>query len=296
MQASGPEQPAPTVPAGICDPVGLRASSAARYTGSMDRSLFAALPDRDLRREGVLIGEGRILADRVLARCRPLAVLAVPSAAAEAEALAAGRCPVEVLEVAAISGLVGYPFHRGLMVAAERPQARRIAELDPMSRRLVVLPEAGDPENLGAIARSAAALGWDALALGLGSCDPFGRRALRCSMGAVLSFPVYSDVSVADIETLSDGGWSVVVADAGVGAAPLGGSDATALLRSERLALVFGNERRGVGAAWMRNRTVAIPQVLQDPDGVDSLNVAAAAAILLWEGRRIPLPAEPGRA
>ncbi|HCM26418.1 MAG: hypothetical protein A2Z99_16070 [Treponema sp. GWB1_62_6] len=247
----------------------------------MDLRVFADLPDRDLRREGVLIGEGRLVVSRVASRCVLLGVLAEPSAAAEAEALAAGRCPCIVLSADRISALAGYPFHRGLIAAAERPAVPVLPDRLP-GRRLLVLPDPTDPVNLGATVRSAATLGWDGFVLGPSACDPFGRRALRCSMGATLILPAWTCGEPAHLAPLADDGWTIVAA-----AVEDGADGPRSLATAGKLALMLGNERTGIGEAWRRScaRAVAIPQARKDEDGVDSLNLAAAAAILLWEGR-----------
>lgn len=258
----------------------------------MDLRIFASLTDRDLRREGILIGEGRLVAERVASRCRLLAILAERSAAAEAEALAAGRCPVTILDKEAIGSIAGYPFHRGILIAAERPRPASLREAlgegavateGRSSTRLVILPNPTDGENLGAIARSAAALGWDGLVLGTEACDPFGRRALRCSMAATLTLPIYAGENAACLELLRAEAWDVAAAALEEGAA-----EPAALGAIGRLALVLGNERNGIPADWRGgcSFTVAIPQERRQAEGIDSLNVAAAAAILLWEGRR----------
>jgi tRNA G18 (ribose-2'-O)-methylase SpoU len=254
----------------------------------MDVRFFASLPDRDLRREGLIIGEGRLVASRVAERCRLLAVLAERSAAAEAETLAEGRCPVTVLDTDEIESIAGYAFHRGILVAAERPRPISVgsAPLTETFHRLVILPNPTDPENLGAIARSAAALGWDGLVLGQQACDPFGRRALRCSMAATLVLPLFQEESALCLGPLQEAGWTVVSA-----ALEEGALEPSALGGVDRLALVLGNERSGIPSDW-RDRSahaVAIPQLRNADDGVDSLNVAAAAAILLWEGRPVVL-------
>lgn len=260
---------------------------------------FASLPDRDLRREGILVAEGRLLAERVAQRCELLALVCVGAARSDAERIAAGRCPVLELAAGELARTAGYPFHRGLMAAARRPSTPTLREaLDAAgteghfdvggcslasAERVLVLPSTADPENLGALVRTAAALGWDAVLLGPSCCDPFGRRALRCSMGAVLSVPLFRFEDQAELRLLAGKGWTAVAASLEDGAKEPG-----TLGRIDRLALVLGNEREGISAE-VRSAcasAVAIPQGRIDKDGVDSLNVAAAAAILLWEGRR----------
>jgi tRNA G18 (ribose-2'-O)-methylase SpoU len=245
--------------------------------------LFADLPDRDLRREGVIIGEGRLVAQRVAAFCEPIAVLAVPELGDFAAALSRDRCPVTLVPEAEIASLAGYPFHRGILIAAVRPHLPPLsAGLPRGARRLILLPSISDAENLGAIARSAAALGWDALAIGVRAADPWGRRALRTSMGATLALSLYRLEGGAELERLKADGWTLQAA-----ANEAGAERPESLRGISRLALVLGHEHDGIAAEVRRHcpRTVAIPQLRTDAAGVDSLNVAAAAAILLWEGR-----------
>jgi tRNA G18 (ribose-2'-O)-methylase SpoU len=237
------------------------------------------------------------LAERAALRCELLALLCVGAARSDAERIAAGRCPVLTVGAEELSRTAGYPFHRGLMAAARRPAIPALREAHAATvadsrapgfslasaDRIVVLPSTADPENLGALVRTAAALGWDAVLLGPGCCDPFGRRALRCSMGAVLSMPLFRFEDSADLRLLAGEGWTAVAASLEEGAKELG-----SLGRVDRLALVLGNEREGIPAE-VRSvcaPAVAIPQGRTEAEGVDSLNVAAAEAILLWEGRR----------
>jgi len=255
--------------------------------------IFTGLKDRDLRREGLLIGEGRLVAERVAAACTLVAILAEPSAAEEAENLAAGTCPVTVLPTAEIAGIAGYPFHRGLLVAATRPETHVfIPALESTAlvgaRRLVVLPEPTDPENVGAIARSALALGWEGLVLGPSACDPWGRRALRCSMGATLTLPVYLAQSPLDLATATDKGWSLLAVENEPGALETGNAvQKDWVAEHGRLCVLFGNERDGIPVSW-RSRcaaAVGIPLAPGISQYIQSLNVAAAAAIILWELR-----------
>ncbi len=251
----------------------------------VDVAWFARLKDRDLRREGIVVAEGRLVAERAAARCEALGILCVPAAFNDAKAISQERIPIRVMSEAEISALAGYAFHRGLLLAARRPEKKSIkTHLDELAsaRRLVVLPCVMDPENLGALVRTAAALGWDGVLVGPGSCDLYSRRVLRCSMGAVFALPVLSFGSVAELDVLRSLGWAFWAAMIRPEAqAP------EALSSIAKLALVLGNERFGIeaDALLLCNNTVSIPQMRSEADGVDSLNVAAAAAILLWEGR-----------
>ncbi|MCX7949621.1 MAG: RNA methyltransferase [Treponemataceae bacterium] len=258
-----------------------------------------ALPDRDLRREGLLVAEGRLLVERVLERYQrdgaprewgPIALYCIPSAEEEARRLVSGKgftfndCPIIVLSEQELSTATGYPFHRGMLLLARRPPIASFETeraLPPRAQRLVYLPHTIDAENLGTIARTAAALGWDGLLLGPSGADPLGRRALRCSMGATLGMPLWYVSEPSRLSFLSQTDWSIIGASLEEGA--LLPSDLQGL---PRLILVLGNERHGLPpetralCQWV----VAIPQKRTLLEGIDSLNVAAAAAILLWEG------------
>lgn len=251
-----------------------------------DDGLFylASLPDRDLRKEGLIIGEGRLVAERVARYCEPLGVVALPAAQLDAERIAAGRCPVFVRSEKEISTLVGFPFHRGLIIVGRRPSLGSLSTLPTDYRRwkrILVLPSPSDPENLGVLTRTASALGWDAVLLGPGACDPFGRRALRCSMGATLSLPLISFEDPSSLDSLISDGWIFVAAALESHTRP-----PETLSTVDSLALVMGNERFGIPRG-IRERcafSVGIPQKRTADEGLDSLNVAAAGAILLWEG------------
>uniref|UniRef100_UPI0026F048AA TrmH family RNA methyltransferase n=1 Tax=Gracilinema caldarium TaxID=215591 RepID=UPI0026F048AA len=193
---------------------------------------------------------------------------------------------------AEISELAGFPFHRGLLLVAKRPKLPCLVDsgfLLHKARRLVVLPNITNPENLGAIIRTAAALGWDGLLIGSPSCDPYSRRVLRCSMAAGFSLPVIYFDGVHDLDMLMSHGWELWAAMVHPEV-----RTPEVLRPVNRLALVFGNERFGIPAEieTLCTGRVVIPQLRNDGDGVDSLNVAAAAAILLWEGRPEPVPSK----
>ncbi|AEJ20886.1 tRNA/rRNA methyltransferase (SpoU) [Gracilinema caldarium DSM 7334] len=251
----------------------------------LDLAWFAELKDRELRKERIIIAEGRLVAERTAAFCDALGILCVPAALEDAEAISRGTIPIQVLSEAEISKLAGYPFHRGLLFAARRPELQPLSEAGTLvasGQRLVVLPQITDPENLGAIIRTAAALGWDGILLGPRSADPYSRRVLRCSMAAVFALPIYTFHGAGELELLASTGWELW-------AAMLSPDSCSpeSLRQVKKLALMLGNERFGLSQE-MLNRScaqVTIPQRRFEVDAVDSLNVAAAAAILLWEGR-----------
>ncbi len=257
---------------------------------------FLGMRDRELRERGVIIGEGRLLAQRLASAAQLLAMFAVPSLSKEAEKLAAGRCPVIVEPEPVLAGLSGYSFHRGLIALARRPEqlpAEGLLSFMPVCAagtgrypRVVVLPDTRDPENLGAIARSAAALGWDALLLGASGADPWSRRTLRCSMGATLDLPVYVCETLSALEKLRTAGW--ILAGAALNENALHPSQLSVLAGQAPFALLLGNEYTGLGEVLCERCThlICIPQGRSQGGILDSLNVAAAASILLWEAVR----------
>jgi len=253
--------------------------------GELDLGWFSELKERELRQEGLIIAEGRLVAERTARFCNALGILCVPTALKDAEAISGGTIPIEVRSEAEISSITGYHFHRGLLLAARRPEMQPLSEsvmLVASGRRLVVLPQITDPENLGTIVRTAAALGWDGIVLGPRSADPYSRRVLRCSMAAVFSIPMFTCNLAADLNLLVSQNWELWAATLAPSAEP-----PEALRRNTKLALILGNERFGIpqDVQSRASKVVAIPQGRFAGDGVDSLNVAAAAAILLWEGR-----------
>jgi len=251
---------------------------------------LAALRDRDAAREGLMVLEGALLLERALAAgAEPLGALAVPAAAAGWEAAAAGRFPVFPMSEGDIARVSGFPFHRGVLAVARRP---RIGPLrDPPSGHALCLWGLADPANLGALARTGASLGAGSVVLGPGSADPYSRIALRTSMGAFLSMPVFrSEDAAGCARSLEEAGLASVAAVA------RGGSDPRGLREDAgRFALFLGNEGEGldeaaIGACRLR---ATVPM----SGKTDSLNVAAAGAILMWElfaGERSGLEKECG--
>ena len=242
----------------------------------MDLDIFRDLRDSDYRRRGLIVTEGRLVTETALeAGLRVRALLCVPSARGEWEGRAEGRFEVQVLARPEIEALAGFPFHRGVLALAERPE---IPPLDPGNLpkgNLLLLWNVTDPDNLGTLIRSSAALGAGGILLGPGCADPYGRKALRTSMGNALVRPL----RLADFESIA------LLRRAGL--RTLAAALAPEALSPEAArsdgpsVLVLGNEGWGlpqelVDACDLR---VAIPMAAD----VDSLNVGAAGAILLYE-------------
>jgi tRNA G18 (ribose-2'-O)-methylase SpoU len=227
---------------------------------------------------GIYIAESALVLERALrAGHEPRSVLALGGAVDEALALAGDRDipvfsgPPELLEQ-----LTGYLLHRGLIASMNRPTLPTPESLLATARRVVILENVADPTNVGAIFRSVGAIGADAVLVTPRCSDPFYRRAIRVSMGTVLQVP-WARVGdwASTRELLTASGFQV---------AAFALSDDAVSLRdfvpSERLALVLGAEGEGLTpeALDAADVVVQIPMA----HGIDSLNVAAAAAVAMW--------------
>lgn len=177
-----------------------------------------------------------------------------------------------------LARLTGYMLTRGVLCAMRRPAPRPVEEVCRGARRVVVIHGVVDTTNIGAIFRSAAALGIDAVLLTTNSCDPLNRRAVRVSMGAVFLVPwTWVDRPLERLKELGFRTAAMALTDRSV---PL---DYPPLKEEPRLALVMGTEGDGLPEAAIEGAdyVVRIPMA----HGVDSLNVAAASAVAFWELR-----------
>jgi tRNA G18 (ribose-2'-O)-methylase SpoU len=239
---------------------------------------FENLRDRDLRREGVFVAEGRLLVERsVSAGLEVLSVYAAASAAVEAAALAGEAIPLSILDDASLERVAGYPFHRGIFAVVRRPESALPFSSDSpelSTARVLVLPSITDPGNLGTLLRSALAFGFSTVYLGAQSCDPFNRKALRASMGAALTLRL-CPACPADLSVFSARGGTVYAA-----AMEENALDASMVSVRSPCALVLGNEHDGIPGDWRRECDTAV--VIPVGKDVDSLNVAIAGSILMW--------------
>ena len=197
-----------------------------------------------------------------------------------------GEIPLYTGEREVLARLTGYELTRGVLCAMRRPRPKDFREVCAETRRVAVLENVVDSTNVGAIIRSAAALGIDAVLLTPSCCDPLNRRAVRVSMGTVFQIPwAYIGEQPADwpspgLDWLNELGFktaamalredSVSIDDEGLAAEP-------------KLAIVLGTEGTGLTTRTIADcdYTVRIPM----QHGVDSLNVAAASAVAFWQLR-----------
>ncbi len=189
-----------------------------------------------------------------------------------------GDIPVYTGKREMLSQLTGYTLTRGVLCAMKRPGMATVEDVCSDARRIVVIHGVVDSTNIGAIFRSAAALGIDAVLVTRDSCDPLNRRAVRVSMGSVFLVPwTWIDQPVDSLHALGFRTAAMALTDDSI---PL---DHPELKASPRLALVMGTEGDGLPAETIASTTftVKIPMA----HNVDSLNVAAASAVAFWELR-----------
>lgn len=189
-----------------------------------------------------------------------------------------GDIPVYTGERDVLAQLTGYTLTRGVLCAMRRPMPRPVEDVCKDARRIVVIDNVVDATNIGAIFRSAAALGIDAVLLTRQSCDALNRRAVRVSMGSVFLVPwTWLDGPVASLKTLGFKTAAMALTDRSISL------DDPILLEQDKLAIVMGNEGDGLLPETIAEAdyTVRIPMM----HGVDSLNVAAASAVAFWQLR-----------
>ncbi|MGI9051952.1 MAG: TrmH family RNA methyltransferase [Ilumatobacteraceae bacterium] len=240
---------------------------------------YVRLADPEARRrqerDELFIAEGVTAIERLLTSGhRVRSVLLTPKAHARlADRLTELDAPVYVAPQEVLARTVGFDLHRGAVAAADRQPLSSVDEVAELSRRLAVLEGLNDPENVGAIARSARALGIDGLVLDPTCIDPYYRRTIRVSMGEVLHLRVARAASwPADLDRLRAHGFEAWALTPDPSA-----DDLFANAVPDRVAVLLGAEGGGLspGALDAADRQVRIPMA----PGADSLNVGHAAAI-----------------
>lgn len=246
------------------------------------------LLNRHQPEQGIFIAESPKVVERALnAGCKPISLLCekkhVEGQAKEIiERI--GDVPVYTAEFDVLTKLTGFKLTRGVLCAMHRPALPSVSSLIKDARRIAILEDVMNPTNIGAIFRSAAALGIDAILL-TGACsDPLYRRAIRVSMGTVFQIP-WTFFDVDDL-TWPKAGMDYLKANGFHTAAMALRQDTIdindpSLSEIEKLAIILGTEGDGLSSETISScdHTIKIPMA----HGVDSLNVAAASAIAFWE-------------
>lgn len=256
---------------------------------------YRDLTDRRLRQlrersEGFFIAEGAIVLEALAETGWTVRSVLITPARLEilSDVVARFDAPVLVASRQVMDAVGGFPIHRGVLAAAVRPAPRPWIEFIDSARLLLLVEEVNDLENVGSLFRVAAAFGAAAVVLSPNCADPLYRRCIRVSMGHALRVPfAVADDWPAPIAELSRRGWVV----AGLSpAAPLGVEQ---LAGADRVAVVVGAEGPGLRPQSLAacSTRVAIPMA----PGVDSLNVAVAAAIAMYEATRRASPGRSGQ-
>ena len=255
--------------------------------------LYARLTQAQLRsrvepEKGVFIAESpKVIARALDAGLRPISLLMEQrqiDGPARSILERCGQAPVYTAPRAVLAGLTGYALTRGVLCAFPRPALPDPAQLCRGASRIAVLEGVVDSTNIGAIFRSAAALGIDAVLTTPTCCDPLCRRAVRVSMGTVFQGPwtqigrTAADWPGPGMELLRELGFrtaALALSDRSVSI------DDPALAAEPRLAILLGTEGDGLAESTIAacDYTVKIPM----SHGVDSLNVAAASAVAFWQ-------------
>ena len=233
--------------------------------------------------KGMFIAESPKVIHRALdAGCQPVSLLMerkdIDGSAREILA----RCPeipVYTADESVLCQLTGYHLTRGVLCAMRRPALPTLEAVCENARRVVILENVQNPTNVGAIFRSAAALGMDAVLLTPGCSNPLYRRSARVSMGTVFQVP-WAFVGENWQKELRDQGFATAAMALAENSLSV---DDPILRRQEKLAVVLGTEGDGLAKSTIAacDYTVKIPMY----HGVDSLNVAAASAVAFWELR-----------
>lgn len=249
--------------------------------------IYSALTEKQLRnrldpRRGIFIAESpKVIHVALNAGCEPVSLLCEERHVDGDAAGIIARCPgipVFTGTRQLLAGLTGYTLTRGVLCAMRRPLPPSVEDTVRDARRVVVIDGVTDTTNIGAIFRSAAALGIDAVLLTPDTCDPLNRRAVRVSMGSVFLVPwAWLAEPVSSLRVLGLTTAAMALSEKSL---PL---DAPELKKIDRLAIIMGTEGDGLPHDTIREAdyVVRIPM----SHNVDSLNVAAAAAVAFWELR-----------
>jgi tRNA G18 (ribose-2'-O)-methylase SpoU len=253
-------------------------------------SAYRNVPDAELlTRHGLFVAEGRLVVRRLLADSS-LSTQSVMVTEAAMESLAdvlftRDGIPVYVVPQSVMDEIAGFNIHRGCLALGERPPRRSLVDLTTNTRRLVAMERVGNADNVGAIVRNAAAFGADGILIGPSCTDPLYRKAIRTSMAAALTMP-FADAQPwpGVLRDLHTEGWTVIAMTPSPAALPL--ADVADIVRGQPTVVVVGHEGEGLSSDSLAASSyqARIPMAAE----VDSVNVATAVAIALYELTRSP--------
>lgn len=249
--------------------------------------IFARLTEAQLRQRregasGIFIAESpKVITSALDAGYKPLSLLCERRHLGGDAAEILARCgDIDIFtgERKTLAALTGYTLTRGVLCAMPRKPMPTVGEVCRDAQRIAVIDSVCDTTNIGAIFRSAAALGIDAVALTRTSCDPLNRRSIRVSMGTVFKVPwTWLDKPIGSLRDYGFKTVAMALTDKSVSI------DDQSLMSEPKLAIVLGTEGDGLSDAAISDAdyTARIPMA----HGVDSLNVAAASAVAFWQLR-----------
>ena len=246
---------------------------------------YRNVPDAELlERRGIFVAEGRLVVQRLLAesRMKMRSVMLTDAARATLQPVLDARpdLPIYVVPLPFMHSITSFHIHRGCLGIGERPAECHWRTLARGARRLVILERIANADNVGAVFRNAAAFGAEAVLLDRACTDPLYRKAIRTSMGAALSIPFARVDAWPDaLRALREDGMVAIGLTPAEHAGRL--TDIVHVVGDRRVALVAGHEGEGLTAETIDacDHAVRIPMAR----GVDSLNVATATAIALYE-------------
>lgn len=240
--------------------------------------------------KGIFIAESPKVVERALnAGYRPISLLLERKHIQGEAANVVARCkdvPIYTADSDVLTRLTGFQLTRGVLCAMHRPPLPTVAEICTEASRIAILENVVNPTNVGAIFRSAAALGFDAVLLTPACSNPLYRRAIRVSMGTVFQIPwtylgsEVCETAPTDLNIVKELGFQTVAMALTDNSVSI---DDPRLASVEKLAVILGTEGEGLADATIEgcDFTVRIPMAA----GVDSLNVAAASAVAFWQLR-----------
>ena len=232
---------------------------------------------------GLFLAEGEKVVRRAAAAGYPVRSFLMAPRWLEglAEVLGASDAPCYVVSEELAEQVTGFHVHRGALASLERTPLPSVAEVLEGARTVVVLEDLVDHTNVGAVLRSAAALGVDAALLSPRCADPLYRRAVKVAMGAVFSLPWTRLPDWHDaLPQLEAAGFTTIALTLGEGSVPL----EEAVTGVDRVALLLGSEGHGLSTRW--EGAAGVRATIEMREDVDSLNVAAAAALACYVATR----------